>query len=427
MKKTDEEHPYEVNSENFDATTLIDQHIPNLKNRMSFFNSNFQHILDSGFVFRKVHGPVTKYTLVEDSKTKKIDKLLMLGSNNYLDLAVEPYVINKAKEAIEKFGVGCGGPAALNGYTILHRELELKLAKSKGCEDAILFSSGYAANLGWVTGLLGKDDYLVYDMQSHGSLFDGMRMGEFQTIPFLHNSESNLENKLIKIRNREPDANVIVCVEGVYSMDGDLSPLDKIYPICQKYNALICIDDAHGTGVTGKFGKGTQEHFNLQGQIDICMGTFSKSLTCTGGFVAGSKDMANFLRIYGNSYIYSASLSPVVVGTVLGCLEFIEKNPERVQQLRDNTIYLVEELLKLGFNARSESAIIPIFMPKEVPMREIVYRFQQEGIFVNGIEYPSVPRNKQRLRLSMMATFNEEDLNFVIQKFEKIGKEFNLI
>lgn len=426
-QEKDIEQMFEENAENFDASTLVDTYIPDLKKRMRTFGHWIKAVKSKGFLLRQVHGIVTKKTLVENPVTGKVDELLMLGSNNYLDLAVEPYVIKRTLEAIEKYGVGCGGPPLLNGYTSMHRELELKLAHSKGCEDSILFSSGYSANLGWVTGLLDKDDYLVYDMQSHGSLFDGMKMGEFQSIPFLHNNAKNLESRLEKLRAREPDANVIVCVEGVYSMDGDISPLDEIKPVCDKYNAMLSIDDAHGTGVMGVGGHGTQEHFNLQGEVDICMGTFSKALTCSGGFVAGSKDMADYLRIYGNSYLYSATIAPSIVGTVLGCLEFIDKNPGRVKLLHENTQYLAKGLRDLGFKAESQSAIIPILIPKEYSMRELVYRFHEEGIFINGIEYPSVPRNKQRLRLSMMATFDKKELDYVLQVFEKVGREYKLI
>lgn len=418
---------YGENAEHFDVHSFSQRDIPNLKERTKIFSSEVRKIISRGFVFRKVHGKVGKKTLIEDNRSGEVKELFMLGSNNYLDLAGEKEIQDKVIKAVLDFGTGCGGPALLNGYTTLHRKLELKLAEIKGTEDSILFSSGYSTNIGWTTGLLGKKDLLIYDFQNHGSLYDGMRMGDFEAIPFPHNDVVTLESRLKKAKEKQTYDNIIVCVEGVYSMDGDLSPLDKIYEVCKKYDVMLAIDDAHGSGVMGYAGHGTQNHFKLDGKIDIIMGTFSKAYTTTGGFVAASRDIVDYLRINGNSYIYSASLTPAVVATVLGCIEFLEKNPSRVEALHANTKYFVKHLNQLGFKTKSDSAIIPIMISKDISMRDLVYRFHQEGIFVNGIEYPSVPKNRQRLRLSMMATFSIEELNFMLSKFELIGKEFKLI
>ncbi|MGK0367055.1 MAG: glycine C-acetyltransferase [Thermoproteota archaeon] len=426
MNDTSEDE-FGENAENFNAHDFLNMDIQDLKERVRLFSSNFNTIVKTGFVFRKVHGVVSKKTKVENSVTKEINELYMLGSNNYLDLAVEPSVIKRTKNAIDQFGVGCGGPAALNGYSSIHRELELKLAKSRGTEDCIIFTSGYSANIAWPPALLQENDYLIYDNQSHGSLFDAIKLGNFKAQSFPHNDLVYLEKRLRRIKEKSSKANVIVSVEGVYSMDGDLAPLKEIQALCKQYNCMLNIDDAHGSGVMGNLGKGTQEHFGLTNKIDIILGTFSKTYTSTGGFIAASKDIVDYLRVFGHSYIFSASLAPSVVGTVLGCLEFIEQHPERVANLHKNVDYFVSGLNELGFSAQSDSAIIPIFIDPSISLRKLVAAFHEEGIFVNGIEYPSVPKTRQRLRISMMATFTQDELNEILEVFKKLGTQFGLI
>jgi glycine C-acetyltransferase len=406
--------------ENFSLADFYKMGWETVDTKTSFFSSYFRGMLRDGFIMREAEGPAAARMRVAGRE------VLMFGSNNYLGFANEPEIVEKTIAAIREFGIGCGGPPLLNGYTSLHRELERRLAALKGCEDAVLFSSGYSANVGWTTGLLSPGDWLVFDAQNHASLFDGMKMGRFEGVPFAHNDAGDLRRRLMQVRWKHPYTNIAVCVEGVYSMDGDVAPLPEIRRICSKYGALLAVDDAHGTGVLGERGRGTAEHFGLEGQVDLAMGTFSKTFAVTGGFVAGDRELADYLRFFSRSYMFSASLPPPVVASVLAGLDFLEAHPERVRQLRENVAYFVGALKRLGFDVASESAIIPIPVPEGVPIRKLVARLFEEGVFVNGVEYPAVPRDKQRLRTSMMATFTREDLDRAVGTIARVGKEFGL-
>ncbi|MBI4508020.1 MAG: aminotransferase class I/II-fold pyridoxal phosphate-dependent enzyme [Deltaproteobacteria bacterium] len=384
-------------------------------------------MLKDGFILREAAGAAAHRMPIKDPATGEAREVLMFGSNNYLGLANEPYVVEKTIEAIRKFGIGCGGPPLLNGTTSLHRTLEERLAEFKHCEAALIFSSGYAANVGWTTGLLSPKDILIYDAQSHASLSDGIKMGRFESAHFAHNDLNHLRRRLMQARWKHAYTNVIVCVEGVYSMDGDVAPLPEIRRLCSKYDALLCIDDAHGTGVLGAKGSGTAEHFQMEGQVDIVMGTFSKIFAVTGGFIAGSRELVDYLRFFSRSYMFSASLPPPVVASVLAGLEFLQAHPERVKQLHENVAYLVAGLRSIGYEINCETAIIPVFVPPSINIRRVVSRLHEEGVFVNGVEYPAVPKARQRLRLSVMATFTRKDLDFALDKLERVGREFGML
>lgn len=398
-----------------------------IETRTHFFRPYFDQMIDEGFLMREAMGPHGHRMLARDPITKEPREVLMFGSNNYLGLANEDYIAQKTIDAIKQWGTGIGGPPLLNGYTSLHKALEQKLAATKGTEDAIVYASGYAANVGWCTALLGKDDYLVFDELSHASLFDGMRMGRFRSIAFKHNDLEDLRQKLMEIRFEKPQANIIVCVEGVYSMDGDIAPLPDLSRVCKKYGALLAIDDAHGIGVTGEKGHGTHEHYHMEGKIDIIMGTFSKTLAATGGFIAGSKEIINYLRFFSRPYMFSASMPTTLVAQVLASLEFLDAHPERVKQLWHNLRYMEAGLNKAGYKVTCYSAIIPIHVPAHVNVRQLTARLHNEGVYVNGISFPAVPKSMQRLRLSMMSTFTEADLDFAIEVLARVGKEFGVI
>lgn len=399
-----------------------------IETRTHFFRPYFDQMVEEGFIMREAMGAHGHKMLARDPMTKEAREVLMFGSNNYLGLANEPYVSEKTIEAIQTWGTGIGGPPLLNGYTSLHKELETKLAEAKGTEDALLFASGYSANVGWCTALLGKEDFLVYDELSHASLFDGMRMGRFNSVSFKHNDLDDLRQKIMEIRFQKPQANIIVCVEGVYSMDGDIAPLPDISRVCKKYGALLAIDDAHGIGVTGEKGHGTHEHFGMaRGEIDIIMGTFSKTLAATGGFIAGSKDIINYLRFFSRPYMFSASMPVSLVAQVIATLEFLDDHPERVKKLWHNLRYMEEGLNKNGFNVKCYSAIIPVMVPAHVNVRDLTAKLHSEGVYVNGISFPAVPKSMQRLRMSMMSTFSEAELDQAIEVLSRVCKEFGVI
>jgi 8-amino-7-oxononanoate synthase len=350
----------------------------------------------------------------------------MLGSNNYLGLAYHPFIREAVKRVIDDYGVGMGGPPLLNGMSDLHRQLELRLARLKGGEDALLFSSGYQANLGWVVGLLREGDILIYDELNHASLYDGVALAGAQSraIRFRHNDCFHLE-QLLRRFGENRTGQLIVAVEGVYSMDGDLAPIPQILKLCRKYGASLMVDDAHGTGVMGKTGAGTAEHFGVLGEIDIYLGTFSKAFGTTGGFIVARREVIDYLRFFARSYMFSAHLPPTTVATVLAGLEVIHREPERIARLHENAAYLEQGLNALNLNVRREAAILPVKIPSTIDLRCLNLRFHEEGIFLNPIEYPAVPKNEQRLRLSVMATHTKEDLDYALNVFKKLKKEFN--
>jgi 8-amino-7-oxononanoate synthase len=356
----------------------------------------------------------------------------MFGSNNYLGLTTHPHLIEAVKRAVDEFGVGMGGPPLLNGMSSLHRKLEARIAQFKGSEDALLFASGFQAQLGWVNGLLRDDDVLICDELVHASLYDAIKLVSVGTrvraFTFKHNNCEDLEKRLVKCQQLETANRLIyVAVEGVYSMDGDLAPLPAIRELCDRYGAILVVDDAHGTGVMGKKGTGTDEHFGLKGRIDVTMGTFSKALGVTGGFITASREVIEYLRFFARSYMFSASLSTPVVAAILAGFDIIEQEPERISQLRANSNYLLQQLQASGFQASSDSAIIPVRIPAEIAIRTLAWRFHQEGIFVNSVEYPAVPLNAQRLRISVMATHTREDLDTFIHVCKNLDREFSIV
>ena len=314
----------------------------------------------------------------------------MLGSNNYLGLANEPYIIEKTIDAVRKFGVGCGGPPLLNGYTTLHRELEERLAEFKHCEAAMLFSAGFMANLGWaMRARSGPTTCWSTTLQSHASLYDAIQLGRFEAVHFNHNDMDHLRRRLMQVRWKHAFTNVIVCVEGVYSMDGDIAPLPEIRRLCDQYAALLAIDDAHGTGVLGARGGGTPEHFGMEGQIDLVMGTFSKIFAVTGGFVAGKRDVDQL----------HAPARPAV--HVLGVAAAGRSSPRcwpgstscaitRSASSSSTTTSPTwsPACARPASRPTSQTAIIPIPVPAPIDLHRVISRLFEEGIFVNGVEYP---------------------------------------
>jgi glycine C-acetyltransferase len=370
---------------------------------------------------RCVSSPADREVEVIDPKSGRSRKMVMFGSNNYLGLANHPDVRRAAEAAIRDYGVGVGGPPLLNGYTVLHRTLEERLAALKGTEDALLFSSGYAANVGLVTGLVNPTDVIVYDAYSHASFCDGIKMSGVQSFRFPHNDLARLQELLAQkcTDNHE----TFVGVEGVYSMDGDLAPLDRIAALCEKAGALLVVDDAHGTGVMGRTGRGTAEHFGIEGCVPITMGTFSKAFAVTGAFVAASQPIINYLRFFARSYMFSASLPPMVLATVLAGLDVIEREPERLTLLHQNVAYAAAGLHRIGFDVHPDAAIIPLMVPSWMDIRRASAAFHERGVFVNSVEYPAVPLSQQRFRISLMADHTRDDIDRLLGAVEAVWAE----
>jgi glycine C-acetyltransferase len=411
-------------AENFTLEHYLGTASGAFEDRFAEFRPFVDRVRGMGFILREITSASGPVVGVRDNATGKRREVIMLGSNNYLGLADEPEIIAAAVAATRVYGVGCGGPPLLNGTTSLHRELEERLADFKKCESAMLFSSGYAANVGWLTGLMRRGDVLIYDEQSHASLIDGIQLGRVRSIPFAHNDIDDLSCRLTQVRRHHPDANVVVAVEGVYSMNGDIAPLPVIEEVCERFGAWLAVDDAHGTGVLGASGRGSAEHFGMEGRLELTMGTFSKVFATTGGFIAGSKDLVDTLRFFSRPYMFSASLAIPVVASVIAGIDFLTAHPERPRKLRDNVEYLSNSLRQKGFRVNPETAIIPILLPGAVSVAEVVAALYADGVFVNGVEFPAVPRNQGRLRLSVMATLTKDHLDMCVETIERAAHRF---
>lgn len=357
-------------------------------------------------------------------------RMLMLGSNSYLGLTTHPKVKAAAKAAIEKYGSSCAGSRFLNGTLELHEELEHRLAAFVGKEWALVFTTGFQANLGAISSLVGKDDIVITDKTDHASIIDGARLSFGRMYRFNHNNIADLERVLYNCTNsgNGQDCGKLIVIDGVFSMDGDVADLPGILKVAQEYDAGVMVDDAHGLGCLGPKGDGTAAHFGLTDKVDLIMGTFSKSLASIGGFVAGEKSVIEYIRHYARSLIFSASLPPAQVAAVLASLDIIEKEPERREALWNNTRYLKEGLNRMGFDTgRTETPIIPVMVGDDLLCFNIWRALHEAGIFVNPIISPAVPQGQALIRVSIMATHTEEHLSAALRIFEEVGKKLGLI
>ncbi|MDI6735362.1 MAG: 8-amino-7-oxononanoate synthase [bacterium] len=340
---------------------------------------------------------------------------ILLCSNDYLGLTQHPKVKEKAKEAIERFGCGSGASRLISGTFLLHSELEKKLAEFKKTEAALVFASGYAANLGVISSLAGRGDVIIIDKLNHASIIDGCRLSEADLRVYPHKNMVSLEKILKQTQNKRLR---LIITDGVFSMDGDLAPLPEIVNLAKKYKALVMVDDAHGSGVLGKEGRGTVEYFDLEGQIDIQMGTLSKALGSLGGFIAGSNILIEYLINKARSFIYSTALSPAQVATALASLEIIQTEPQLRLRLLQNVRYLKQGLENSGFDTMgSQTQIIPVFIGETNKTMQASKFLYEHGIFAPAIRPPTVPQGKSRLRLSLMATHTTAHLDRVLSAF----------
>lgn len=353
-------------------------------------------------------------------------EMLMFGSNNYLGIASHPLVRERVLAAIDNWGTGIGGPPMLNGYTSLTRSLEERLAGIKGQEDAMVFSSGFSANLAVTGGLMQKSDVCYYDEYSHASFYDGLRLSKGGARRFPHNDIDKLSDLIASRKGKSGD--VFIGIEGVYSMDGDISNLNEIAPLCRDNNAILILDDAHGTGVMGGNGRGTCEHFGLCGAVDIVMGTFSKALAVNGGFLTASKAIIEYLRYSARSYMFSAAMPPGTIAAALGALDVIASEPERLSQLRKNTRYAQQSLnsLQWGFRLDNHTPILVLPTPPAMDIRAAANAFQEAGIFLNPVEFPAVPFENQRFRISLMSDHTTSDIDRLVETVNDVWRTHSL-
>ncbi|MFQ3536116.1 MAG: aminotransferase class I/II-fold pyridoxal phosphate-dependent enzyme [Aggregatilineales bacterium] len=352
-------------------------------------------------------------------------EVIMLGSNNYLGLTTHPRVRQAAMDAIAKYGTSCTGSRFLNGTLELHHELERRLARFMGTEAALTFTTGYQVNVGTISALVGRGDYVIIDKDDHASIVDGCLMSFGEMKRFSHNDVSSLE----KVLSRLPeDAGKLVVVDGVYSMGGDIAPLPEIVAICKQYGARIMVDDAHGIGVTGPMGRGTAAHFGLLDQVDITMGTFSKSFASVGGFIAGNADVIHYIQHHARSLIFSASLPPANAATVLACLDIIEENPQIVDQLWENANYMRTRLAEMGFDTgQSNTPIIPIIIRDDLRTVLAWRALVDSGVYTNPVLPPGVPANMSLLRTSYTATHTRAHLDRALEIFADVADRLDLI
>jgi len=351
-------------------------------------------------------------------------RVLMFGSNSYLGLTNHPKIKEAAKKAIDKYGSGCAGSRFLNGTLDIHIELEEKLAAYTGKEAAILFSTGFQANLGILSTITGRNDYLILDEYDHASIIDGSRLSFSKVIKYAHNNMDDLEARLC---NLPAEAMKLIAADGIFSMEGDIVKLTEIVALADKYGANIMVDDAHSLGVIGESGAGTASHFNLTDKVDLIMGTFSKSLASLGGFVAGDDDVIDFLKHKARSLIFSASMTPASVASVLAALEIIQSEPERIDKLWQNTEYAMQLLHEYGFDTgETESPIIPVYVRDNYKTFMLTKMLQEAGVFVNPVVSPAVPSDASLIRFSLMATHTFSQIDEAVEKLEKAAAKLNI-
>ncbi len=358
----------------------------------------------------------------------KVDgkEVLNLCSNNYLGFANHPVLKERAKRAIDEFGVGPGAVRTIAGTMKLHRELEEKLAKFKGAEAALSFQSGFNTNLAVIPALVGRGDVIFSDELNHASIIDGCRLSRAEIVRFKHADPQDLKKKLEEYK--EHPGKKLVVTDGVFSMDGDVAPLDKYVEVAEEYDAITMVDDAHGEGVLGNSGRGIVDSLKLHGKVDLEVGTLSKAFGVVGGYVAAKKEVIEYLRQKARPFLFSSAVTPPDVAAAIAAVDILTESDKLVVKLWDNTNYFQTEIKNLGFDiGETETPITPIMLGEAPIAQEFSKRLFKEGIFAQAIGYPTVPKGKARIRVMISAVHEKKDLDFALEKFAKIGKELGVI
>lgn len=366
-------------------------------------------------------GPVMK---VVDHYTGKIKEMVYLASNDYLNLTKHPRTIAAGRKALEKYGSGAGSVPLLGGTLDIHIELEKKIAKFKGCEDSIIYTSGFGSNCGSLLSILQEKDIAILDTYVHASIIDGCKSTNIRF--FRHNDMNSLERVLQRVKDKYRTK--LIAVDGVYSMDGDIAPLDRIAELAKTHGAYVMVDEAHATGVIGDTGRGTPQHHNIEGKVDIVAGTLSKALGGVGGFIAANSELVELLRYYSRPYIFSTAMTPQVAGSLLAAIDVIEEEPEHRERLWENIRYFRSNLTALGFDlGNSETAIFPIIIGNDLKVKEICRRLHELDIYANPVMYPAVPKRLSRIRMSLMSAHTKEHLDKALDALETAGREYGVI
>ena len=359
-------------------------------------------------------------------KNGHVHNVIMLGSNSYLNLSTHPQVMEGARQALEKFGYGMGAVSNYAGITDIHKELEKRIAKFYGAEDSIVFPSGYGANIGIISALCGKNDVIINDAANHASIFDGCMLSGADIKVFPHRDMKGLE----RILSRIPDEKTgrLIITDGVFSMDGDMAPLDKIIELAEKYNCRLMVDDAHGVGGVGPTGRGTSEYYGVMDKIDLNVGMLSKGPGGLGGYCAASRQIIQYLRLYARSYFFSTALPASVAGGLNEAFKLLEADNAGREKLWQNTEYLKSKLLENGFDiGHSQSAVVPVMIYSEPILFEMYEKLRQRGVYVNIVTYPAVRRKECRLRLCTMKDLTFKQIDKAVEIISDLGREYGLI
>lgn len=375
-------------------------------------------------------GMVTMNKVLPESDIREKDgnirHVIMLGSNSYLNLSTHPQVMEGARRALEEFGYGMGAVSNYAGITDIHKELEKRIANFYGAEDSIVFPSGYGANVGIVSSICGKNDIIINDAANHASIFDGCMLSGAEIKVYPHRDMKGLE----RILSRIPDEKTgrLIITDGVFSMDGDMAPLDKIVELAEKYHCRIMVDDAHGVGITGPAGRGTAEHYGVMDKIDLHVGMLSKGPGGLGGYCAASRQLVQYLRLYARSYFFSTALPASVAGGLNEVFKLLEEDNAGRKQLWENTEYLKTKLLEKGFDiGHSQSAVVPVMVYSEPVLFEMYDKLRKRGVYVNIVTYPAVRRKECRLRLCTMKVLTFEQIDRAVEIIADLGREYGLI
>ncbi len=346
-------------------------------------------------------------------------------SNNYLGLANDPRLKKAAQDAIERWGVGPGAVRTIAGTMSFHTELEERLAKFKGAEATISFQSGFTANLATIPALVGKGDLIFSDALNHASIIDGCRLSRAKIIPYKHNDVDDLRRV---VAENSPFNKALLVTDGVFSMDGDIAPLDKLVEVAEEHDLIFMVDDAHGEGVMGHGGRGIVDHFGLHGRVDVEIGTLSKAFGVVGGYVAGARTIVDWLRQRGRPFLFSSAVTPADVAACLAAVDILENSTELVDRLWENGRYFKARLQEMGFDiGMSQTPITPVMLGEATVAQKMSQRLFEEGVFATAIGFPTVPRGKARIRVMLSAAHTQPDLDEGLQIFEKVGKELKII
>jgi len=392
------------------------------RNSTSFLKEEYDELVKNSFDWklRILESGSTPHSVVDGKK------VIMLCSNNYLNLSNHPRLIKSSIEAANKYGAGSGSVRAIAGTMKLHMDVEKRLAKFKRTEASLIYQTGFAANAGLIPQLVTKEDIIISDELNHGSIIDGVRLTKAARAVYKHRDMGELEKVL-----KEADKNhkrILIITDGVFSMDGDIAPMDEIVKLANEYGAMSYVDDAHGEGVIGEDGRGIGAHFKIEGKIDVEMGTFSKAYGVVGGLIAGSQDLVNFAYNKSRTWLLSGSHPPAVAGAQLAAIDVLETEPQHVKNLWDNTKYFKKELNRMGFDTgESETPITPVIVGESSKAKELSNKLFLEGVFALPIVFPMVARDKARIRTMMNAGLTKRDLDFTLEKFEKLGKQLKII